>query len=98
MKTERMVLHDMPYVVVTAPPAPPVAYPAASWDADAQRPMSDDVEQCDCLETAVDYYRLRRERLYSEGTPVLSERDTRVLDALLDIHEGRPRKPRHSRS
>lgn len=93
---EEMTLHDMVYVVVSATGAPPVAYPVAGWDKSACAPLSDAVEQCDCLETAVDYYRLRRERLHSDGESVLTDRDVRVLDAVFDIQEGRPRVPRHA--
>lgn len=96
MEIEKLTLHGMVYVVVSGTGDPPVAYPVAGWDELARAPSSDDVEQCDCLETAVDYYRLRRERLHSDGKSVLFDRDVRVLDAVFDIQEGKPRAPRHA--
>lgn len=94
--TTMMNLHDMWYVVVKETDKPPVAYPAEQWDKAANKPISDSVEQCDCIETAVDFYRLEREVLYSEGKPVLSERDVHILNSLIDIYEHKPRKPRHT--
>lgn len=91
----KMKLHDMWYVVITDDGRPPVAYPEAEWDFEGSRPKTEQSEQCDCLETAVDYYRIYRKRLHSEGSSVLSDRDVRVLDAILDIWDGVPRKPRH---
>lgn len=90
-----MLLHGARYVITTTANDHAVAYPASQWNYPAGRPALG-AEQCDCLETAVDYYRLTRVILYSEGKPVLYPRDISVLDALLDIVEGRPRKPRHS--
>src|SRR4051812_4235471 len=95
MKSEKMILHDMTYVIVSLADGPPVAYPIAGWDDATCAPRSNDIEQCDCLETVVHYYRLRRERLHSDGESVLSDRDVRVLDAVFDIEEGKPRAPRH---
>ncbi len=107
-QVEALHLHGFWYAVVKLVGQEPVAYPAKSVDelqltfgntypGWSYRKWYEDspVEQCDCLETAVDYYSRTRTRLYSDGKPVLSERDAQVLDSLLDLQAGLPRKPRH---
>ena len=85
-----MNLHGFDYEIVTLD-GHHVAYPTGSFG-------TPDAEQCDCLHTAVDFYRLKKEVLYSEGEPVLSIRDTEIIDALLLGLAGLPRPPRNHSS